>query len=102
VLRAFPVLDSLSFSDIVMTLGFVCFGSVLQIPGVGGGIQLVTILVLTEMYHVSIEASTGVALFVWLSSFLSIVPIGLLLAFQEGIKWRNMRHVGDAPEYNSH
>jgi hypothetical protein len=101
VFRAFPVLDSLSFSDIVMTLGFVCFGSVLQIPGVGGGIQLVTILVLTEMYHVSIEASTGVALFVWLSSFLSIVPIGLLLAFQEGIKWRNMRHVGDAPEYNS-
>ena len=100
VFRAFPALDALMFSDVVMTLGFVCFASVLQIPGVGGGIQIATILVLTELYHVSLEASTSVALVLWASSFLSVVPIGLALAFHEGIQWRNMRHVGDNPGYN--
>jgi len=99
VFRAFPSLNSLQFSDIVMTLGFVAFASVLQLPGVGGGIQIATVLVLTEMYHVPIEASSGVALMVWLTSFLSIVPIGLIFAFHEGLKWRNMRHVGDDPAY---
>ena len=58
-----------------------------------------TILVLTEMYHVTLEVSSGVALVLWASGFLSVVPIGLILAFQEGIKWRNMRHVGDQSLY---
>lgn len=97
VFRAFPALDALKFSDVVMTLGFVCFASVLQLPGVGGGIQIATILVLSEMYHVTLEASSGVAVVLWFASFLSVVPIGLILAFHEGIKWRNMRHVGDTP-----
>jgi len=95
VFRAFPAINALNFSDVVMILGFVCFASVLQIPGVGGGIQIATILVLTEMYHVSLEAASGVALVLWVAGFLSVLPIGLILAFHEGIKWRNMRHVGD-------
>jgi len=99
VFRAFPAIAALSVSDVVMILGFVCFASVLQIPGVGGGIQIATVLVLTEMYHATLEVSSGVALVLWASGFLSIVPIGLILAFHEGIKWRNMRHVGEESLY---
>ena len=101
VFRAFPALAGFNASDVVMILGLVCFASVVQIPGVGGGMQIATILVLTEMYRVTLEVSSGVALMLWLLSFLSIVPIGLILAFQEGIQWRNMRHVGESPGYSS-
>jgi uncharacterized protein (TIRG00374 family) len=95
VFRGFPALAAFSFSDVIMILGFVCFASVLQIPGVGGGMQLATVLVLTEMYHVTLEVSSGVALVLWASGYLSVLPVGLILAFREGIQWRNMRHVGD-------
>jgi len=93
VFRAFPATSHLDFTDIVIVLGFVSFGSVLQIPGVGGGMQIVTILVLTQFYGVSLEAASGVALTLWLISFVAIVPVGLGLAFREGIKWRSLKHI---------
>ena len=93
VFRAFPATAGLRFTDIVIILGFVCFGSVLQIPGVGGGMQIVTVLVLTEFYGVGLEAASGVALTLWIVSFVVIVPIGLALAFHEGIKWRSLKHI---------
>lgn len=93
VFRAFPATASLGVTDIVIVLGFVAFGSVLQIPGVGGGMQIVTVLVLTEFYGIGLEAASGVALVLWIVSFVVIVPIGLALAFHEGIKWRNLKHI---------
>ncbi len=93
VFHAFPATARLGFTDIVIVLGFVSFGSVLQIPGVGGGMQIVTILVLTEFYGVGLEAASGVALMLWLISFVAIVPVGLGLAFHEGIKWRSLKHI---------
>ena len=80
-------------TDVVIALGFVAFGSVLQIPGVGGGMQIATVLVLTELYGVSLEAASGIALVLWIITFVVIVPLGLVLAFHEGIKWRSLRHI---------
>lgn len=98
VFRSFPATSGLGFGDIVIVLGFVTFGSVLQIPGVGGGMQIVTVLVLTEFYGVSLEAASSVAVTLWLVSFVVIVPIGLALAFHEGIKWRSLKHIGSGTE----
>lgn len=93
VFRAFPATAGLRFADIVIVLGFISFGSVVQIPGVGGGMQIVTVLVLTEFYGVGLEAASSVALMLWLVSFVIIVPVGLALAFHEGIKWRSLRNI---------
>lgn len=98
VFRAFPATAQLDFTDIVIVLGFVSFGSVLQIPGVGGGMQIVTVLVLTEFYGIGLEAASSVALMLWLISFVAIVPVGLALAFHEGIKWRSLKHIGSETE----
>jgi glycosyltransferase 2 family protein len=98
VFHAFPATSRLGLTDIVIVLGFVSFGSVLQIPGVGGGMQIVTVLVLTEFYGVSLEAASGVALALWLVSFVAIVPIGLALAFHEGIKWRTLKQISSETE----
>lgn len=93
VFAGFPALDAMGLTDVLIVLGFVAFGSVLQIPGVGGGMQLTTVLVLTELYGIHVEAASGVALLLWAVNFLIIVPVGLALAFHEGIKWRNMKEV---------
>jgi glycosyltransferase 2 family protein len=93
VFRAFPATAQLGFADIIIVLGFVSFGSVVQIPGLGGGMQIVTVLVLTEFYGVGFEAASGIALVLWLVSFVMIVPLGLALAFHEGIKWRSLKDI---------
>jgi glycosyltransferase 2 family protein len=93
VFRAFPATAGLGFADIIIVLGFISFGSVVQIPGVGGGMQIVTVLVLTEFYGVGLEAASSIALMLWLINFFIIVPVGLALAFHEGIKWRSLRNI---------
>jgi uncharacterized protein (TIRG00374 family) len=93
VFRAFPATSKLGLTDVVIVLGFVAFGSALQIPGVGGGMQIATVLVLTEFFGIGVEAATGIALILWIISFVLIVPVGLALAFSEGIKWRNLRNL---------
>lgn len=93
VFKAFPATSGLGITDVVILLGFVAFGSALQIPGVGGGMQIATVLVLTEFFGIGLETATGIALVLWIVSFVLIVPIGLALAFSEGIKWRNLRNL---------
>ena len=93
VFRAFPATADLGMPDVVILLGFVCFGSVLQIPGVGGGMQIAAVVVLTEFFGVGFGAASGIALTLWVISFVMIVPVGLALAFHEGIQWRNLRHL---------
>jgi len=96
VFRAFPATAGMRITDVIIALGFVCFGSILQIPGVGGGIQIATVLVLTELYGVPLETASGVALVLWIITFVAIVPLGLVMAFHEGIKWRSLRHIDES------
>jgi hypothetical protein len=55
--------------------------------------QIVTVLVLTEFFGITLETASGIALVLWIITFVVIVPLGLALAFHEGIKWRNLRHI---------
>ena len=86
--RSFPALANLGFTDAFILIGFVAFGSLVQIPGVGGGVQVVSIVVLTEIFRLPLEIATGMALVIWCVTFVVIVPLGLLLLLDEGINWR--------------
>ncbi len=96
VCRAFPATANLGWTDAVILLGFVVFGSAVQIPGVGGGMQIAAVAVLTEFFGITLETASGIALVLWSVTFVSIVPLGLALAFHEGIKFRNLRHLDTA------
>jgi hypothetical protein len=89
--------QTFALQDVVIFIGFVAFGSVIQIPGVGGGMQLVGVVVLTELYGISLEVATSLAIVVWVVTFVSIVPLGLGFAFHEGINWRKLKDI----EYRS-
>lgn len=93
--KAAPATKGFSMTDVLIYLGFGAFGAVVQIPGVGGGVQIVTIVVLTELFGVSLEASSSLALINWIISFVVVVPFGLGFAFHDGLQWRKLRHIGD-------
>lgn len=95
--QAFPQTQALSLRQIFIFMGFVAFGSILQIPGIGGGIQIVSTLVLTELFQIPLDAATGIALMVWILNLVVIVPIGLFLAFREGLNWKSLLRVEEEP-----
>ncbi len=94
--RSFPALDALDPADIMILLGFVAFGSLIQIPGIGGGMQVMAVVVLTEVFRMPLETAAGVAMMIWLVTFVVIVPVGLLLLIRQGMNWRMIRDISEA------
>jgi glycosyltransferase 2 family protein len=89
---------SITFIDLLIFLGFVAFGAVIQLPGIGGGIQVASVLVLTELFGARLETATAFAFIIWIMTFVVIVPAGLLVALREGLHWNNLRQIGrEAP-----
>ncbi len=93
VLQAFPEIH-LTIVDILIFLGFVAFGSIVQIPGIGGGTQVAAVVVLTEIFGIRLERATAFAVAIWLLTFVAIVPVGLFLALKEGLDWHKLRQIG--------
>jgi len=91
--RGFPATAHLTWNDAMVAVGFIAFGGVVQIPGVGGGFQVVTILILTELYGLEIEPATVMAIVAWITTFLVVVPLGLGFAFQDGLNFRKIREI---------
>jgi len=95
LLKAFPVTAGFSITDILIFMGFISFGSAIQIPGVGGGTQVASIFMFTEFFQLSLEAATGMALVLWAVTFVSVVPFGMALALREGLNWRKLSHISE-------
>ncbi|MBC8165796.1 MAG: flippase-like domain-containing protein [Bryobacteraceae bacterium] len=94
--KAFGPTASFAFTDTLVFTGFIAFGGAVQLPGIGGGMQVAAILVLTELFSLSGENATACALLVWISTWLSVVPFGLFFAFTEGLHWSSLRNIKSA------
>jgi hypothetical protein len=92
--QSFAGIVNLGLVDVLILMGFVSFGSVVQIPGVGGGMQVVSVLVLTELFGVRFELASAFAIFLWAITFVAIVPLGLFVALKEGLDWRSLKQIG--------
>ena len=91
--HSFGATARFGYVETLIFLGFIAFGSIVQIPGIGGGVQIVAVVVLTQIFGITIEQATGVAILIWVVSFATVVPFGLAMAFHEGINWRKFRHL---------
>jgi len=81
-------LAELGPASILVLMVAAMFGSLLQLPGVGGGSQLATIAVLNGIFGVENEVAVSCGMLIWLSSFMSVIPMGLLLAHRERLSLR--------------
>jgi uncharacterized protein (TIRG00374 family) len=98
IARAYAAFVSLSLWDIIVFMGFSTVGAIVQIPGVGGGIQVTSAFVLRELFGVPIEVAAGMALLIWIINFVVIVPVGVLMMVREGWNWRELRQGGAGVE----
>jgi hypothetical protein len=72
-------------------MGFVAFGTVIQLPGIGGGMQMVSVLVLHEIFGIPVEVATSMTLVIWIITFVILVPVGIPLALHEGLNWKKLK-----------
>ncbi len=92
--QAYSGVINITLVDVLILMTFVSFGGVIQIPGVGGGTQVVAFLVLTELYGTRAELATSFALLLWILTFVAIVPVGFIMALKEGLDWHSLRKIG--------
>jgi uncharacterized protein (TIRG00374 family) len=95
LLRSFPPTSSLTITDSIVFTGFIAFGSVVQIPGIGGGMQVAAVLVLTELFGIAVESAAALALLLWVTTYVVIMPAGIVLALHQGLTWASLRHIKD-------
>jgi hypothetical protein len=86
-------LAAISFGGTVLVLAFTLVGSAVQLPGVGGGAQVATFLVLTVAFGIANEPAATMAITVWLISFASCCVAGIPLLFREGLSMSDLRRI---------
>ncbi len=77
-------------TQVLLLMGSSMVGSLIQLPGVGGGSQLATIAALQHIFDVPEELAASCGIMLWLITFVAVVPLGLLLAHRERLSLRKL------------
>ena len=77
-------------SQLLILMGASMAGSMLQLPAVGGGSQMATIATLSAVFDVPPEMAASCGILLWLVTFASVVPTGLVLAHRERLSLRKL------------
>lgn len=94
VIKAFSGrLSTLTFSDAILVLVFTLVGSAVQLPGVGGGSQALSIVAFTRLYGVEQEAAVAAAMVLWLVTFAACSLAGVPLLLKEGLSLGELRRL---------
>jgi hypothetical protein len=80
----------MTLSNVFPLMGSSMVGSLIQLPGVGGGSQLATISALQHIFHVPHELAASCGILLWLATFVSVIPVGLILAHFERLSLRKL------------
>jgi uncharacterized protein (TIRG00374 family) len=95
VTHSFPPdtgLPSLDIPEVILLMGASVAGGALQLPIVGGGSQLATIAVLSSSFRdiVSPELAVAAGILFWIVTFISVAPLGIVLARFEHVSLRKL------------
>jgi len=98
VIRAYPDprLHSIELPHVVLLMVASMAGSMLQLPGIGGGSQLATIAVLSHIFEVPKELAASCGVMLWLVTFMAVIPVGLFLARREHVSLRELEAEAEA------
>ena len=94
-------LGELTLAGAALVLAFSMVGSAVQFPGVGGGAQVATFLVLTLIFGVEKVPAATMSIVVWLLTFASCSLAGLPLLFREGWSMGDLRKMATAAEHEA-
>ena len=91
-------LQSVGLSECFLLIFASMLGSLVQLPGVGGGSQLATITTLQRVFDVPPELAASCGILLWMVTFMSVIPLGLTLAHRERVSLRTLSKESQAQE----
>jgi glycosyltransferase 2 family protein len=81
---------ALPVPKVLLLMASSMIGSLVQLPGVGGGSQLAIISTLQRVFKVPPELAASCGILLWLVTFMSVIPVGLVLAHRERLSIRGL------------
>lgn len=93
--EAFPH-TSMNFPGAMLLLAVTMVGSVLQLPGVGGGAQIASFIGLTKIFGVEAEPAAAIAVVLWIVTFAGCTLVGIPLLIHEGLSMGDLRQLARA------
>src|SRR5580704_2650814 len=94
-------LATLSFASAILLLVFSMLGSTVQLPGVGGGMQIATFLALTVTFGVETEPAAVTSIMLWLITFAACCVVGLPLLLREGWSMGELKQMAVTAEHQA-
>lgn len=91
-------MHDMSSARVLLLMAASMVGSMLQLPGVGGGSQLATIEALDKVFQIPRELAVSCGILLWLVSFVAVVPLGFLLAHRERLSLRKVAEESEKAE----
>ncbi|MGB6544452.1 MAG: lysylphosphatidylglycerol synthase transmembrane domain-containing protein [Candidatus Acidiferrales bacterium] len=88
----------LNYPSAVLLLAVTMLGSLLQLPGVGGGAQVASFIALTQIFGVDAEPAAAAAIVLWLVTFAASAIVGVPLLIREGWSMGDLRRLAKAEE----
>lgn len=88
--------SDMNFSGAMLLLSVTLVGSVLQLPGVGGGAQIASFIGLTKIFGVEQEPAAAIAVVLWLITFAGGTLAGIPLLIHEGMSVGELRQLARA------
>lgn len=89
-------LAAIGLAAAILILAFTMIGSTVQLPGVGGGAQVATFIILTRMFRVQQEPAAAAAIVLWLMTFATACLAGVPLLIREGWSIGDLRRLARA------
>ena len=81
----------MTLASALLLTGASVAGGTMQLPVVGGGSQLATIGIMVGVFQFSKELAISCGMMLWLVTFMSIIPLGLVLAHFEHVSLRKLK-----------
>src|SRR5579862_7993623 len=88
--------SDMNFWGAMLLLAVTLVGSVLQLPGIGGGAQIASIVALTEIFGVAQEPAIAIAAVLWIITFAGCTLVGIPLLIHEGMSLGELRQLARA------
>lgn len=90
--------SDMNFAGAMLLLAVTLVGSVLQLPGVGGGAQIASFIGLTKIFGVEAGPAAAMAVVLWLITFAGGTLAGIPLLIHEGMSVGELRQLARAEQ----
>src|SRR5260370_24904378 len=85
-----------TFPGAMLLLAITLVGSVFQLPGVGGGAQVLSFFALTTIFGAEQEPAAAITMGLWLITFAASAVVGVPLLIHEGLSMGELRNLARA------